>query len=246
MTASGAVSRPSRPPCRLSRLARRRQQPELDNPRAHPSSRPSRIMRADSAICAELPEDIVTLRDGRPLVGGTPGGSRRPARAWPPGASTPLQPNRAVKMATSARAHSGTEATQPPISPAMRCRPGAITETALAAILPRGTRPPIRAGQPSPQTGSDLQPLGGRRRDPLPPQEFPQERSLVPRAKKPSDLRSPLTESNRRPSPYHGSLCSSAAPGRSYDLRKNAHTPALTSARRVHASTICHSICHSL
>jgi hypothetical protein len=105
-----------------------------------------RCCRVESAICAELPEGIVTLRDGRPLVGGTPGGSRRPARAWPPGASTPVQPNRAVKMATSARVHSGTEATQPPISPAMRCRPGAITETALAAILPPGG--PARLSEP--------------------------------------------------------------------------------------------------
>jgi hypothetical protein len=34
---------------------------------------------------------------------------------------------------------------------------------------------------------------------------------------------SPLTESNRRPSPYHGSLCSYAAPGRSLDLREHEH-----------------------
>ncbi len=57
---------------------------------------------------------------------------------------------------------------------------------------------------------------------------------------------SPLTESNRRPSPYHGPLCGSAAPGRSPDLREHEHTLALTSAGRAHASTICHSICHSL
>ena len=58
--------------------------------------------------------------------------------------------------------------------------------------------------------------------------------------------RSPLTESNRRPSPYHVSLCSSAPPGRSSDLREHEHTLALTSAGRAHASVICHSICHSL
>jgi hypothetical protein len=57
---------------------------------------------------------------------------------------------------------------------------------------------------------------------------------------------SPLTESNRRPSPYHVSLCSSAAPGRSSDLREHEHTLALTSAGRAHTSALCHSICHSL
>src|ERR1039458_3630221 len=57
---------------------------------------------------------------------------------------------------------------------------------------------------------------------------------------------SPLTESNRRPSPYHGSLCSYAAPGRSLDLREHEHTLALTSTGRAHTSAICHSICHSL
>jgi hypothetical protein len=119
---------------------------DLDNLRRLYTEKMPSTSGSDSAICAELPEDIVTLRDGRPLVGGIPGGSRRPARAWPPGASTPLQPNRAVKMATSARAHSGTEATQPPISPAMRCRPGAITETALAAILP--PEGPARLSEP--------------------------------------------------------------------------------------------------
>ena len=53
---------------------------------------------------------------------------------------------------------------------------------------------------------------------------------------------SPLTESNRRPSPYHGSLCSSAASGRLADLCEHEHTLALTSAGRAHASAICHSI----
>jgi hypothetical protein len=57
---------------------------------------------------------------------------------------------------------------------------------------------------------------------------------------------SPLTESNRRPSPYHVSLCSSAPRGRWSDLREHEHTLALTSAGRAHASVICHSICHSL
>ena len=57
---------------------------------------------------------------------------------------------------------------------------------------------------------------------------------------------SPLTESNRRPSPYHVSLCSSAAPGRAADLREHEHTLALTSTGRAHASSVCHSICHSL
>jgi hypothetical protein len=51
VTASGAVCLSSPLPCRLSRLAHQRQQPELDDLCAHPSSRPSRIMRADSAIC---------------------------------------------------------------------------------------------------------------------------------------------------------------------------------------------------
>jgi hypothetical protein len=57
---------------------------------------------------------------------------------------------------------------------------------------------------------------------------------------------SPLTESNRRPSPYHVSLRSSVTPGRASDLREHEHTLALTSARQAHASAICHSICHSL
>jgi hypothetical protein len=57
---------------------------------------------------------------------------------------------------------------------------------------------------------------------------------------------SPLTESNRRPSPYHVSLRSSAAPGRSSDLRGHEHTLALASAGGAHTSAICHSICHSL
>jgi hypothetical protein len=57
---------------------------------------------------------------------------------------------------------------------------------------------------------------------------------------------SPLTESNRRPSPYHVSLRSSAAPGRAADLRQHEHTLALTSAGQAQTSAICHSICHSL
>jgi hypothetical protein len=71
-------------------------------------------------------------------------------------------------------------------------------------------------------------------------------RSSDRQSKNPPDLRSPLTESNRRPSPYHVSLRSSAVPGRSPDLREHGHTLALTSARQAHASAICHSICHSL
>ncbi len=71
-------------------------------------------------------------------------------------------------------------------------------------------------------------------------------RSSDRQTKNSPDLRSPLTESNRRPSPYHVSLRSSAVPGRAADLREHEHTLALTSTGLAHASAICHSICHSL
>ena len=56
---------------------------------------------------------------------------------------------------------------------------------------------------------------------------------------------SPLTESNRRPSPYHVSLRRCAAPGRAADLPEHEHRQALTSTRRALPSAVCHSICHS-
>ena len=86
----------------------------------------------------------------------------------------------------------------------------------------------------------------------LPPASGGQFRGQIPapwspatRTKNASDLRSPLTESNRRPSPYHVSLQGSAAPGRWLDLREREHRPAPAGIRRAHTSAICHSVCHS-
>ena len=57
---------------------------------------------------------------------------------------------------------------------------------------------------------------------------------------------SPLTESNRRPSPYHRSPRSPVAAGRAGDQAEHEHRPAHVSPRQALASAICHSICHSL
>ena len=54
-------------------------------------------------------------------------------------------------------------------------------------------------------------------------------RYSVPHSKKTHTLE-PLTESNRRPSPYHVSLCGSVAPGRAADLPERKHRQALTGA----------------
>jgi hypothetical protein len=48
---------------------------------------------------------------------------------------------------------------------------------------------------------------------------------------------SPLTESSRRPSPYHVSPCGSVPPGRPADLPIHERRQALTSARQALAST---------
>jgi|ERR1022692_172706 hypothetical protein len=64
-------------------------------------------------------------------------------------------------------------------------------------------------------------------------------------SKQPHDLRSPLTESNRRPSPYHFSLRHCVLAGQRADLAEREHTPAPASPSQALASTACHSICHS-
>ena len=143
VTASGAVSRPSRPPCRLSRLARRRQQPELDNLRAHPSSRPSRIMRADSAICAEaLKGWSRSATDGRPFGRDSVAHDRQQEHG--PGLGPPKE-RRANHVAQSrsrsaVALQSGTEESQPPISSiAPIPGPGLSLTRSGSDLVPRGT-----------------------------------------------------------------------------------------------------------
>jgi hypothetical protein len=57
---------------------------------------------------------------------------------------------------------------------------------------------------------------------------------------------SPLTESNRRPSPYHRSPNGSVVPGRADDQAERKHRQAPASPRQALTSTICPSICPSL
>jgi hypothetical protein len=61
------------------------------------------------------------------------------------------------------------------------------------------------------------------------------------RSKNTTDLRSPLTESNRRPSPYHFSLRHWLLAGLRADLAERERSPAHIGARRDRASTVCHS-----
>jgi hypothetical protein len=55
-----------------------------------------------------------------------------------------------------------------------------------------------------------------------------------------------LTESNRRPSPYHEPPNGSVAAGRAGDQAEHKHRPALTSPRQALTSVICPSICPSV
>ena len=57
---------------------------------------------------------------------------------------------------------------------------------------------------------------------------------------------SPLTESNRRPSPYHGSPAGSVTAGRAPDQHGRGHRLAPASPGQALTSSVCHSICHSL
>jgi hypothetical protein len=56
---------------------------------------------------------------------------------------------------------------------------------------------------------------------------------------------SPLTESNRRPSPYHGRLASSATWHFVPDQGRRELALAVRGCDRALASIVCHSICHS-
>jgi hypothetical protein len=57
---------------------------------------------------------------------------------------------------------------------------------------------------------------------------------------------STLTESNRRPSPYHEPPPGSETVGRGHKQAKHEPTRALASHRQALTSAICHSTCHSL
>ena len=56
---------------------------------------------------------------------------------------------------------------------------------------------------------------------------------------------SPLTESNRRPSPYHFLLRLAVIAGQAIDQARHEPTQAPASTRQALASAVCHSICHS-
>jgi hypothetical protein len=57
---------------------------------------------------------------------------------------------------------------------------------------------------------------------------------------------SPLTGSNRRPSPYHEPPACFFAAGHAADQPEHKRRRAPASARQPLASTVCHSICHSV
>ena len=108
-----------------------------------------------------------------------------------------------------------------------RANPGPVPHAGVALSGPSRSKSPDHK-HPSYWAFATQMPLDGRRYS-------------ASCSKNASKLK-PLTESNRRPSPYHGSLYSSATPGRSPDQRKHERTLALTSAERAHAGAICHSI----
>jgi hypothetical protein len=113
-----------------------------------------------------------------------------------------------------------------------------------AGALPEpGTTSPLARHTPSPGHGRGLRPAyikncpPGGRFGPLNRRSHTRKSSLS---------WSPLTESNRRPSPYHGSPEGSVSAGSRLEQQEREHRPAPIRLGQALTSRVCHSICHSV